>query len=811
LQCRASYQYEGAIVDWNCSISLWRPSTAPTPPPGPGPGGKSGTVGSKDPNEKTGAAGFGSDRFVAPDRVFPYRIDFENEAAATAPAQRVVITDQLDADLDWDTFEWTELGFGDVHRTVPPGSRHFQTTVDMTFNNRTSQVEIELGLNSQTGLLTAIFQSIDAATSLPPDVLTGFLPPEDGTGRGQGHIGYIIRPRANLPSGTQIRNIALITFDINEPIATNRVDPHDPSKGIDTAKEAFNTLDAGAPTSSVNPLPPSQTTSSFIVSWSGLDDSGGSGIAFYDLLVSDNGGPFLALLTNTTQTSVTFHGQNGHAYGFYSVATDNVGHRQPTPAAAQATTTVAANSSPVVTMGGADTVNEGAHFIRIGSFTDPDPDTWTATVNYGDGSGVQPLALSADKTFTLSRAYADNGTYTVTVTVTDSQGLSGTAMATITVNNAAPSAAITGPSSGVRGQQLSFTIGASDPSGVDQAAGFVYTITWGDGSPAQTIPRTAGNGGGIPLDHFYTQAGSYTVQVMATDKDGGTSVAAARAITVRAMQLQEDPLAPGGLVLVVGGTVLNDVIGISSWLLPNTLVATVISPTGPGMPPAGIEVVLGVFRPTATGFEGTFTRQVNGVTVSVEVVHTPVSASAVGRLVALGQAGNDWITVTPEVSVPACLYGEGGNDTLTGGSAADVLLGGDGDDLLLGGAGDDLLIGGLGRDVLLGGHGDDLLIAGTTFFDNDIAALDAIMAEWTSERDYATRVANLRGVASGPRLNGNYFLIANGPGRTVFDDAAADELIGSSGRDWFFANLDSGVRDRVLGLSWNELSDELEA
>jgi hypothetical protein len=51
----------------------------------------------------------------------------------------------------------------------------------------------------------------------------------------------------------------------------------------------------------------------------------------------------------TTQTSATFTGQAGHSYGFYSVATNNLGLVQATPMAAQATTTVS-NPSPVPPM-----------------------------------------------------------------------------------------------------------------------------------------------------------------------------------------------------------------------------------------------------------------------------------------------------------------------------------------------------------------------------------------------------------------------------------------------------------------------------
>ncbi len=45
-------------------------------------------------------------------------------------------------------------------------------------------------------------------------------------------------------------------------------------------------------------------------------------------------------------TSTTFTGQPGHSYGFYSVATDNLGEVQPTPAGAQATITVANAATP---------------------------------------------------------------------------------------------------------------------------------------------------------------------------------------------------------------------------------------------------------------------------------------------------------------------------------------------------------------------------------------------------------------------------------------------------------------------------------
>jgi uncharacterized protein (TIGR03118 family) len=90
------------------------------------------------------------------------------------------------------------------------------------------------------------------------------------------------------------------------------------------------------PTSSVTALH-AFSKPTFTVSWSGTD-TGGPGIASYSVFVSDNGGAFTPFITNTTQTSATFHGTAEHTYGFYSVATDSASNVQPTPATAQATT-----------------------------------------------------------------------------------------------------------------------------------------------------------------------------------------------------------------------------------------------------------------------------------------------------------------------------------------------------------------------------------------------------------------------------------------------------------------------------------------
>ena len=112
----------------------------------------------------------------------------------------------------------------------------------MSFNGVDFEVQVEAGIHLSTGEVYANFYSLDPLSGLPPFVDIGFLPPENGTGRGQGYFTYIIKAKEGLSPGTKIRNVALITFDSQETIATNQVDPHDPSQGTDPSKECLNTI-----------------------------------------------------------------------------------------------------------------------------------------------------------------------------------------------------------------------------------------------------------------------------------------------------------------------------------------------------------------------------------------------------------------------------------------------------------------------------------------------------------------------------------------------------------------------------------------
>jgi hypothetical protein len=153
------------------------------------------------------------------------------------------------------------------------------------------------------------------------------------------------------------------------------------------------------------------------------------------------------------------------------------------------------------------------------------------------------------------------------------------------------------------------------------------------------------------------------------------------------------------------------------------------------------------------------------------------------------------IEVDTGFPTPTMLFGGAGNDRIKGGAGADIIDGGAGDDRIDGNAGRDLIIGGLGADNLHGVGDDDIVIGGWTIHDGDLVALDAIMAEWTSARDYSTRRLNLTSAATATagRANGDYFLNET----TVFDEGLVDSLFGEGQRDWFLANVDGdGLRTR---------------
>ncbi|MCS7466898.1 hypothetical protein NZK35_09600 [Stieleria sp. ICT_E10.1] len=321
-------------------------SGAVEPPDAPSSGGRSVDEGSvslrrpTDPNEKISLTGFGDSGFVTADDLIPYRVKFENlgpgseptpARPATAPAQRVVITDELSEDLDWSTLQFTQYGFGDYLVILDDPSQYHFETLEVEIDGESFQVEVELSLDAENGVVQTVFQSIDPEFGLPPFGLTGMLPPEDGNGIGQGFVEFVVQTNADLPTGTEIRNIAEIRFDGAEIIATNQVDPLDPSQGTSPDLEALVTIDADAPQSNIAPAATTTSGGEILLVWSGEDGAQQSGVRDYTIYVAEGGGDPVAWIERTNETQATFPITLGTRYSFFSVATDNVGNVEPEP------------------------------------------------------------------------------------------------------------------------------------------------------------------------------------------------------------------------------------------------------------------------------------------------------------------------------------------------------------------------------------------------------------------------------------------------------------------------------------------------
>jgi len=319
------------------------------------------SVGSRDPNDIIGPAGFGPQNFVANDQPLAYTIRFENVATATAAAQLVTITHQLDADVDTSAFQLGNFGFGNYFVDVPAGRDFFESRIDAR-DAFGVFVDVEAKIDFFTGVATWTFSAIDPETlEFTADPIAGFLPPNTAAGAGEGFVSYSIRADEATPSGTRIDAQATIVFDQNEAINTPAI---------------FHTIDNGAPTTTVTALAETTKAPRVTLSWTGSDGAG-SGVNSYDVFVSDNGGAYTKFLSDVTGTTATFRGQAGHSYTFAVLAEDNVGLTEVFPSLADATTLVSF---------------EAKSFTKAKplKFTDADGDKVTVTLS---GSGRGSLVL----------------------------------------------------------------------------------------------------------------------------------------------------------------------------------------------------------------------------------------------------------------------------------------------------------------------------------------------------------------------------------------------------------------------------------
>lgn len=293
-------------------------------------------LGSVDPNAKNGTPGFGAAGFVTGTEPLSYAIQFMNAEDASAPAQEVVLTDQLDVTrVDLTSLSLGPIGFAGTTIPILPGQGEFthpgvpvDIAEDLNGNGNLLDddilvtIAVHLGTEPTAedyGRLTWELRSVDPTTGeLPADPRRGFVPPG-----AEGEVLFTLSALPDLATGDEIRDQASIVFDLNEAILP---------------PPWLNTVDKTPPESLVTPLPGTVSAAAFLVEWQGADV--GAGVASFDVFVSVDGGAPTAFLTDTTVTAAEFTGESGHRYGFFTRARDNVGNVEDPPATPDAITTV---------------------------------------------------------------------------------------------------------------------------------------------------------------------------------------------------------------------------------------------------------------------------------------------------------------------------------------------------------------------------------------------------------------------------------------------------------------------------------------
>jgi RHS repeat-associated protein len=352
------------------------------------------------PNTLINPDSFGEKSWLASGSNIPYNIRFtNNNPSGTTPVAKITITQQLDSNLDLNTFSFSDINFGGTTVTVPFGRQSFSKRLDL----RSTQgifLDIDASIDPATSTVTWNFISIDPLTGNPADSNTkGFLAPNDPNGIGQGIVGYTIQPKLGTANDTRINGQANISFNNLAPILTDAV---------------FITLDNDAPTSKVATAIANGTN--IDVTWAGTDAS--SGLAAYDVYVSTDGGEYQIWQNKTTKTSGSYSGESGKTYSFYSVAVDNVDRLEFKAPLAESS----------VSLGGA-VIIPTSYAVTIDKITIPEGNSGSSPVTFTiTRSGTINVASSID--------YALAGTATNTTDYnidTIGGGISGTGI-TGTVN-----------------------------------------------------------------------------------------------------------------------------------------------------------------------------------------------------------------------------------------------------------------------------------------------------------------------------------------------------------------------------------------
>lgn len=158
-------------------------------------------------------------------------------------------------------------------------------------------------------------------------------------------------------------------------------------------------------------------------------------------------------------------------------------------------------------------VGEGTSAANTGTFT---AGSGTATISASVGTVTQNNGLGT-WSWTYPAADGPSNGQTVTMTATNSAGGTSTTTFSLVVNNVSPTGVADFPSVATPNTAVTASItGATDPSPVDTAAGFLYSFDWTNDGTFDVSQSTNNS-----ASYAYPAVGNYTARMRIQDKDGG--------------------------------------------------------------------------------------------------------------------------------------------------------------------------------------------------------------------------------------------------------------------------------------------------
>lgn len=355
--------------------------------------------------------------WIAGNHAVDYRIYFESPGTLSPVREMVVIT-RLSPHWDWDSIEPSEIQIGSEVFVMDSKTGENSWLVHQNSTGEQLLISFTIDVSSEKAIWSIRSFSASTYDHFPADGYQGFLFPGDEFSPDRGHLGFRVQLKNQLETGTVLESSASITYDSRVCVSTN---------------VCSSTLDADAPQSRVAELPSTTDREQITVQWSGTDL--GSGLAFYDIYVSVDGAPFERWIENTAETSAVFTGENGKTYGFLSVATDQVGLREPLRSGADTTVSVRIGKAPSKPSGfraesGSSsniTLNwnaaSDAEFYLIEFSTDNQ--NWTILQSQWKGNSCDHSGLQVDTTYyyrlTAENSYGNSPSATTSMRTNEEQ------------------------------------------------------------------------------------------------------------------------------------------------------------------------------------------------------------------------------------------------------------------------------------------------------------------------------------------------------------------------------------------------------